>query len=150
MRRTITASMAAVMLVVTAGLASAGEFGTREEAKAMLERAVAVLKADEGRALDLFTAGTGGFVDRDLYVFCGGPDGMLTAHPYFMGVNLKEFKDKAGKAAGEEIYAVAKDGEFSEVSYKWVRPGGGEEHVDKISFVTKVGDQICGVGFYEK
>jgi signal transduction histidine kinase len=141
--------LVAVVLLVTAGLASAGEFGTREEAKAMLERAVAVFKADKNRALDLFTAGTGGFVDRDLYVFCGGLDGMLTAHPYYMGTNLMEFKDKTGKAAGEEIYAVAKDGEFSEVSYKWVQPGADGEHVDKVSFITKVDDQICGVGFYE-
>ena len=36
-----------------------------------------------------------------------------------MGVNLKEFKDKADKAAGEEIFTVAKAGEFSEVSYRW-------------------------------
>ncbi len=40
------------------------------------------------QALDLFTSGNGGFIDRDLYVFCSGPDGMLTAHPCFMGVNL--------------------------------------------------------------
>jgi hypothetical protein len=149
MRKSITASLVAIVLVVTAGLAFAGEFGTRDEAKAMLERAVVMLKTDKNRALDLFTAGTGGFVDRDLYVFCGGPDGMLTAHPYFMGTNIMEFKDKTGKAAGEEIYAVAKDGEFSEVSYKWVQPGGDGEHVDKVSFITKVDDQICGVGFYE-
>lgn len=115
----------------------------------MLERAVAVLKADKGRALDLFTYGAGGFIDRDLYVLCMGPDGMMTAHPYIMGVNLREWKDKAGKAAGEEIYANAKEGEFSEVTYKWVQPGAGDEHVDKVTFVTKVDDQVCGVGYYK-
>ena len=66
-----------------------------------------------------------------------------------MGVNLKEFKDKTGKATGEEIYAVAGEGKFAEVSYKWLRPGGGEEHVDKVSLITKVDDQICGVGYYK-
>ena len=149
MRKPITASLVAIVLVVTAGLASAAEFGTRDEAKAMLDRAVVMLKTDKNRALDLFTAGTGGFVDRDLYVFCGGPDGMLTAHPYNMGTNMMEFKDNTGKAAGEEMYAVAKDGEFSEVSYKWVQPGGDGEQIDKVTFITKVGDQICGVGYYE-
>ena len=149
MRKPITASLVAIVLVVTAGLASAGEFGTRDEAKAMLDRAVVMLKTDKNRGLDLFTAGTGGFVDRDLYVFCGGPDGMLTAHPYYMGTNMMESKDNTGKAMGEEMYAVAKDGEFSEVSYKWVQPGGGDEPADKVSFITKVGDQICGVGYYE-
>ena len=149
MRKSIIGSLVAVVLAVTAGVASAGDFGTRDQAKAMLDRAVVMVKTDKNRALDLFTAGTGGFVDRDLYVFCGGPDGMLTAHPYFMGTNLMEFKDKTGKAAGEEIYAVAKEGEFSEVSYKWVQPGGVGEQVDKVTFVTKVDDQVCGVGFYK-
>ena len=95
----------------------------------------------------LFTSGHGGFIDRDLYVFCGGPDGMLTAHPYVMGMSLRDFTDSAGKAAGQEVYAVAQEGEFAEVTYKWVRPGE-DEHVDKIAFVTKVGDQVCGAGYY--
>ena len=148
MKKPITVLMVAVVLMVTAGVASAAEFGTREQATALFERAVAVLKADKDRALDLFTSGNGGFIDRDLYVFCGGPDGMLTAHPYFMGVNLKAFKDKTGMAVGEEIYASAKEGEISEISYKWLQPGGGGEPVDKVSSYTKVADQICGVGFY--
>ena len=144
-----TALAAAVLLVGTMGAALAHEYGTREEAQAMLERAVAMLKADKMRALDLFTSGDGGFIDRDLYVFCGGPDGMLTAHPFRMGISMMEFKDKSGKAAGEEFYALAKEGEFAEVSYKFNRPGGSE-HIDKVSFVTKVDDQICGVGFYKE
>ncbi len=148
MKKPITVLMVAVVLMVAAGFAAAAEFGTRDQAKSLLDRAVAVLKADKDRALDLFTSGNEGFIDRDLYVFCGGPDGMLTAHPYFMGVNMKTFKDKTGKAVGEEMYASAKEDDISEVSYKWLQPGGGDEQVDKVSFYTKVGDQICGVGYY--
>jgi single cache domain-containing protein len=144
-----SAFAAALFLVIAAGVALAGESGTREEAKAMLEHAVKVLTADKDSALRLFTSGGGGFLDRDLYVFCAGPDGMMTAHPYVEDINLKEFKDKTGKAVGVEMYAVAEEGRFAEVSYKWVRPGGGDEQVDKVSFVTKVGDQLCGVGYYE-
>lgn len=122
----------------------------------MLDRAVTMLESDKNRALDLFTSGHGGFMNKDLYVFCMGRDGMLTAHPHFMGYNLRQWKDQAGKAVGEEIYAVAKAGEFAEVSYKAPRPAGGKatvtaeeaDQVDKVSFVTKVDDQICGVGYY--
>jgi signal transduction histidine kinase len=148
MKKPITVLMVAVVLMVAAGVASATEFGTREQAKALFERAIAMLKADKDRALDLFTSGHGGFIDRDLYVFCGGPDGMVTAHPYLMGFKLRDFKDKTGKAVGDEVYASAKEGEISEISYKWVQPGGGDEQVDKVSLYTKVDDQICGVGFY--
>jgi hypothetical protein len=63
-------------LVASAALAfsttafAQGQFGTAAEAKAMLEKAVTELKANEAAALAKFTKGEGGFKDRDLYVFC--------------------------------------------------------------------------------
>lgn len=152
------AALALMTMTLTVGSASGNEFATRTEAENMLKRAVAVLKADERRALDLFTSGDGGFIHKDLYVFCGGTDGMLTAHPHFMGINIRGWKDKTGKAVGEEIYAVAREGEFAEVTYSAPRPKGGKssavtateaDQVEKISFVTKVGNQTCGVGYYK-
>jgi signal transduction histidine kinase len=140
---------AVTMLAMMPNSAVSADFGTRDEAQQLLERAVVVLNADKRRALDTFTSGIGGFLDRDLYVFCGGPDGMLTAHPYFLGSELKEFADDTGKAVGEEMYAIAKEGEFAEVTYKFARPGGDEQLLDKIAFISKVDDQVCGVGYYE-
>ena len=161
-RRTIMKNLRTVLpfaaaLMIAGSVASAAEFGTRDQAKGMLDRAVGMLKADKDRALDLFTSGHGGFKNKDLYVFCMGPDGMLTGHPYFMGANLRQWKDSTGKAVGEEIYAVAKKGQFDEVLYKAPRPAGGKTtvtaeeaaQVDTVSFVTKVDDQICGVGYYK-
>ena len=43
-------------------------YGTSEEAKTLLERAVAAVKQNKARALDMFNKGEGGFKDRDLYV----------------------------------------------------------------------------------
>jgi len=153
------AALLLMTLALPAGSAlAANDFGTRGEAEKMLKRAVAVLGADERRALDLFTSGDGGFIHKDLYVFCAGVDGMLTAHPHFMGINLKAWKDKTGKAVGEEIYAVASENELVQVTYSAPRPKGGmssavtasgADQVEKSSFVTKVGKQICGVGFYK-
>src|SRR4029079_6914713 len=58
-------------------------YGTSEEAKALLEKAVAAVKQNKAKALDMFTKGEGGFKDRDLYVFCANAsDGIMTAHPY--------------------------------------------------------------------
>ena len=137
-----------VMAVVGVATAVAAEFGTAAEAKALLERAGAAVKADKAKALAMFTKGEGGFKDRDLYVFCGGPDGNFTAHPSLVGKSLKELKDKAGKPLGQEIYKVAQEGKVSEVAYMWPRPGSTEP-VQKVSFVTKAGDQICAVGYYK-
>jgi signal transduction histidine kinase len=36
----------------------------------------------------------------------------------------------------------------SEVDYKWPRPGS-DTPVQKISFVTRIGDQVCAVGYYK-
>jgi hypothetical protein len=36
----------------------------------MLMKAVAAVKADKAKALDMFNKGEGGFLDRDLYVLC--------------------------------------------------------------------------------
>ena len=141
--------MFALAGVLASGLAFAqAQFGTAAEAKAMLEKAIAEVKADKAVALGKFNKGEGGFKDRDLYPFCGGPDGNFTAHPTLQGKSLKDLKDKAGKALGEEIYKTAKEGQISDVSYMWNRPGS-EQQVQKVSYVTKVGDQICAVGYYK-
>ena len=138
----------AVLSLGLATFALAADFGTAAEAKAMLEKAVAALKANQATALSMFTKGEGGFKDRDLYPFCGGPDGMFTAHPSLVGKSLKDLKDKSGKPLGEEIYKSAQQGKITEVSYMWPRPGTTDP-VQKVSFVTKVGDQVCAVGYYK-
>jgi len=51
------------------------------------------------------------------------PDGKFTAHPTLAGQSLKDLRDKAGKAFGEEIYKVAEEGKVNEVAYMWPRPG---------------------------
>jgi signal transduction histidine kinase len=146
-RKQIVRSLA-VLSLGFATIALAADFGTAAEAKAMLEKAVAALKANQATALSMFTKGEGGFKDRDLYPFCGGPDGMFTAHPSLVGKSLKDLKDKSGKPLGEEIYKSAEQGKITEVSYMWPRPGTTDP-VQKVSFVTKVGDQVCAVGYYK-
>lgn len=131
------------------GIAFASEFGSPEQARAMLDRAVVALHKDKSAALEAFSNKDGGFRDRDLYVFCGGPDGNITAHARkgAIGFPLRGFVDVAGKPVGEEMYHVAKQGEYSKVVYLLVRneePGPRK----KTSLFTKVGDQICGVGYF--
>jgi signal transduction histidine kinase len=142
------AVVSAMAFLGSVGTAIAAEYGTPAEAKAMLEKAVVAVKADKAKALQMFTKGEGGFKDRDLYPYCGGPDGNFTAHPTLVGKSLKDLKDKAGKPLGAEVYAAAKDGSIAEVSYMWPRPGQADP-VAKVVFVTKVADQVCAVGYYK-
>jgi signal transduction histidine kinase len=136
------------LLAFSTPVFAADSFGTSAEAKAMLEKAVVAIKANKAEALAKFAKGEGGFKDRDLYPFCGGPDGNFTAHPTLVGKSLKDLKDKAGKALGQEIYATAKEGVIGEVTYMWARPGTTDP-VQKVSYVTKVSDQVCAVGYYK-
>jgi hypothetical protein len=142
---TTVASAALATLVM-----AQGQFGTAAEAKAMLEKAVAAVKADKAKALEQMQKGEGGFKDRDLYAYCANAgDGAMTAHPTLMGKKMQDIVDKNGKKLGEEMRTVASEGKVTEVSYMWPRPGADPTPVQKVSFVTKVGDQICGVGYYK-
>jgi hypothetical protein len=61
-------------------------------------------------------------------------------------------KDPTGKAFGQELYdAVQKpEGQIGEVgSYMFPKPGTTTPLFPKVSFVTKVGDLGCGVGYYK-
>jgi signal transduction histidine kinase len=147
-RKLVFAGIYAAVLS-TAAFAQTAEYGTAEEARAMLEKAVAAVKADKAKALDMFNKDEGGFKDRDLYVFCANAsDGVETAHPTHKGSKLTDIKDVNGFAFGEEIMRTATEGKISEVAYMWPRPDS-DTPVQKVTFVTKIGDQICGVGYYK-
>jgi signal transduction histidine kinase len=148
MKRRDLLTALAITALAASPLARAQEFGTAAEAKAMLDKAVAAVKKDMNAALAMFQKGEGGFKDRDLYPFCGGPDGNFSAHPTLTGKSMKDLKDKTGKPLGEEMYKVAQDGKVSEVDYMWPRPGQTEP-VKKVSYITKVGNQVCAVGYYK-
>jgi hypothetical protein len=132
----------AVLLATTSSM-FATQYGTAEEAKAMLDRAVAAVKEDKAKALEMFNTGDGGFRDRDLYVMCANAsDGIITASPTIKGGQLQDLPP------GKEVMRSATEGKVSEISYWWPRPGSIKP-LKKHTFYTKVGDQICGVGYYE-
>ena len=140
----------AALAFFTASPVLTAQFGTADEAKAMLERAVAAVKEDKAKALDMFNKGEGGFKDRDLYVFCANTsDGILTAHPYLKGEHLQDIKGKKGYPLGKEIMQNATEGTIKELTYWWPRPGS-DKPLEKITFYTRVGDQDCGVGYYKE
>lgn len=146
----IRAVSLAGLTIAASASAQQAKLGTAAEAKAMLERAVAALKADKVKALASFNAGTDGFKDRDLQPFCfNKADGKLAAStvPRLIGTDVRALKDETGKAFGEEVFQAALEGKLTEVRYMFPRPGETEP-VRKVSFVTGVGDLGCGVGYH--
>lgn len=133
------------------------DHGTPEQAKAMLLKAEAAVKADKTKALDMFNNGEGGFRDRDLYVFCANvSDGKIVAQgnpnaKQVLGQDQRSLKDANGKNFGMEMYAAGKkpEGQITQVSYVFARPGADSKPAQKVSLVTRVSDLVCGVGYYK-
>jgi hypothetical protein len=153
-RLMIGAVSAAALTLSAAALAQQGQFGTAQEARAMLDKAVAALKADQLVALAMFIKGEGGFKDRDLYPFCFRiADGKAIASPPSVpaGTDTRTLKDLTGTAFGLENFNAAQkpEGQITEVSYKYPRPGADATPVPKVTFITRVGELGCGVGYYK-
>jgi signal transduction histidine kinase len=149
LRKSLFGVATAALAFSSAAFAQA-PFGTAPEAKAMLEKAVAAVKADKAKALAAFAGGKDGFKDRDLYPFCfNTSDGVTVAGPAsVLGKDVRTIKDPTGKTFGEDLYKGAQEGKVTEVAYMFPRPGQTEPAA-KISFVTKIGDLGCGVGYYK-
>jgi hypothetical protein len=144
----LAAAFAAAQVLFTAASVAESEFATPGEAKTLLEKAVVAMKQDEAKALEMFASGEGGFRVKDLYVWCANAsDGILTVHPTNKGKELRDIKGKHDAPFGERIMENAAEGTIKETTYWWPRPGT-EEPLEKTTFYTKIGDQICGVGYY--
>jgi len=149
-RQSIVTAISAVVLVLsTAAYAQKAEFGTADEAKAMLEKVVVGMKADPAKTIGQVNKGE--LRDRDLYPTCAGPDGKNVAHPDATRIGLvqRDIKDVTGKPYGAEFATVAAEGKIAEVSYMFPRPGADRTPVQKVGLVTKVAGHVCIVGYYK-
>jgi len=150
-----TLMIGAVSALTLSAVAFAQQGGNEQEARAMLSKAVAAVKADQAVALAMFQKGEGGFKDRDLYPFCfRATDAKALVGPPVVpaGTDVRTLKDKTGRAFDEEVYAAAQkpEGQITEISgYFFPRPGPDQTPIQKISFVTRVGELGCGVGYYK-
>jgi len=128
---------------------------TPEQAMAMLARAVAAVQADKSKALAMFNTGEGGFLDEDLYPYCFNVgDGRFVAdvnQPQLIGQKAMDLKDATGKPFGLELYTAAQksEGEITDVSYMFPKPGSEQQLVPKVALVTRVGELACAVGYYQ-
>ena len=140
------------ILIFTISKSVSKDFGTEEEATNMLERAVNLINYNKIYALNIFTERTGGFNFKDLYPFCADDSGILTGHPFNVGFDLLTFIDSDGKNVGKEFLQVAQVGKINKVTFKITYPKDTiktkNKEYEKTALVTKVGDQICAVGYH--
>src|SRR6201997_4802000 len=102
----LVASLAAVSMVRL----QAAEFGTRDEAVAMVQRVQEKFKKD-GPEATFRAINAGQFNDRDLYPWVHTIDGTLHvangAWPGIRGKNLHDMRDQDGKFTTQEFMRIA-------------------------------------------
>jgi hypothetical protein len=158
MIRSFVMGLSALALIglSSATLAQQAKQGTAADAKAMLQKTIAAVKADKAKALEMIAKGEGGFLDGDIYPWCFNlSDG--TVHPFAnlnakakFGVDIRTVNDATGKNYGKEIFDAAQkpEGQITEINYVFSKPRAAKPS-PKVSFVTRIGDLGCGVGYYK-
>ncbi|MCB1873934.1 MAG: cache domain-containing protein [Chromatiaceae bacterium] len=139
-------------LMLTASLGvTASEMGSPDEAKAMSQKAAALVNEQGDGAFAVFAAKDGGFLEKDLYVFCMDLEGNMLSHavkPELVGKNLKDF-NKYGDFLFQDMIKVASGDGEGWVDYNWPYPGS-DEVKQKTSYIIKNNNGFfCGVGAYK-
>ena len=154
LRTILLKSVVALSLLLMPALARAESHGTADEAKAMVERAVVLLKqVGADQAFAVFNDKTNpDFHDRDLYIFVRSMDGNTVAHGAnkgMIGHTSLELKDADGKLYNKEMIELASGKGSGWVEYRWVNPMD-KKIEQKASYIEKVGDYVIGAGFYKQ
>jgi uncharacterized protein len=147
-------ALAVALILAISPLSSlAAEYGTSEEAIAMVKRVQAKVKKDGLEAtFKAITEGAKEFRDRDLYPYMLDFDGNDPAHggvPSLVGKNLLDLKDQDGKWITRDIIVIAKEKGSGWYDYRWPNPITKTVE-DKSTYIERVGERhIVAVGIYK-
>jgi len=126
--------------------------GTASEAKSMMDKAVAFVKAEgQEKAFAEFSNPTGKFKDRDLYIFAVDLKGITLAHggnAKLVGKDMSGLKDADGVYFIRECIEMAKTKGSGWVDYKWVNPAT-KTIEPKSTYIQKVDNYFLGCGIYK-
>jgi hypothetical protein len=149
-----TFALLAFVVLWSEGLLAAEPLGTADQAHAMLDRAVAALKADPGAALKAFNDDHNkDFRLHDLFVYCFNTgDGKFTAYELsaLIGADIRKFKLYNEPMGQRSFDAVHDAPEGTVVSVDYQMPKEGETKPSaKQAIEARVGDQACGVSYFK-
>ena len=122
--------MRACVAIAAIAAISSGAFAaepvTKDEAVAMVKKAVEAIKSEGAdKAYAEISDPSGPFVDRELYIAVTGPDGTMLANGAYkslIGVNRINTKDADGKPFIKERMELAKEHASFWQSYKYLNP----------------------------
>jgi Signal transduction histidine kinase len=148
----LAASLLAGGLLTSASSVLAEQHGTREQAQAMVAKAIALYDEKGKAAFEVMDQGAAsGFRQEDLYIFVigTGPDARVVAHGLDrqrIGAVVAALTDSRGNAYGKQLLEGATP-EGAWVNYDRVNPESGKEE-PKSSWVVLHDGYIFGCGVY--
>lgn len=142
-----------VALGFLTSVADAAQFGTRDEAVAMVKRVQEKFKKEGAEAtFAAVTAEQRAFKDRDLYVYIMDFDCVIQAHAAraeLVGKSLYDFRDTDGVYPARRTVEVARTSGRGWIDYRWTNPKTNQVEA-KSTYVEKLGDSYAvGVGIYK-
>ncbi len=153
MRRALFVSVVVLFVFLVQAPVYAGDNGTKEEAVAMVKKAIEFVKANGNqKAFDEFSNTKGKFVDRDMYVVVYDMNAKCLAHGQkksMIGKDLIDFKDEDGKEFYRERVELMKKQQTAWQEYKFTNPLT-KKIEPKTMYVERYGDLILGCGVYKK
>jgi signal transduction histidine kinase len=157
MRMRLETSAVAAIMLVAATLCGAGAVAatgaSKDEAVAMVKKAVAAIKSEgPDKAYAEISDPKGPFVDRDLYIVVYGLDGLCLAHgadAQRVGTNLIGDKDADGKEFIKERVELAKTHDSFWQSYKFKNPMTGKIEPKQMYCERLEQTAVCG-GVYSE
>jgi len=150
--RRLVGFMTGVSFMLLPLIAISAEKGTKEEAIAMVKKAVEFAKSNgNDKAFAEISNPKGQFVDRDLYVVVYDMNGKCLAHganQKMVGRELIDNKDIDGKEFMRERIALMKANNAAWQEYKFMNPVT-KQIEPKLMYLEKHGDLIFGCGVYK-
>lgn len=145
--------MAAFALAaLSAGIVHAAEHATKEEAQAMVKKAVAFINAQgPEKAYPVISTKGGEFTDRDLYIVVYGLDGKVLAHganQKLVGKDMIEAQDVDGKYFVKERAELGRKQASFWQDYKFVNPTTKKVEPKQMYCERQSETVVCG-GIYK-
>jgi len=152
MKRIKAIVVVVLSLCLIASFSFAQERGNAKEAKALLDKSVALIKADGEKAYPKLQDKNGAFVIKDLYVYVFTADkAIVKVHPHAPGMIGKSWQtltDANKVPFVQNIIDGAKKSSKGSVDYSWSDPK--TKKVEKKSaYYEKVGNVIAVSGYYK-
>jgi uncharacterized protein len=147
------ASATAILATFTLWAPSAGasEFGSREEAVAMVQRVQETYRKSGFEATaKAIRAKEKAFFDRDLYAYIIDMNGVVLANgavPAVQGKDISEFRDQNGKYLVKGEIEICKGPGHGWIDFRWLNPVTKVVE-DKSAYLERLGPYCTGVGIY--